>query len=41
MHVNRYWRIENGYEKPTDTEKRAILKVLQVSESEAFPEVAA
>lgn len=27
---DRYWRIENGYEQPTDTERARLAKVLRV-----------
>jgi transcriptional regulator with XRE-family HTH domain len=29
----RYWRIENGYEQPTDTERAKLAKALRVEES--------
>lgn len=38
MHPNRYWRIENGYTQPTETERAAMAKALQVPESELFPD---
>lgn len=29
----RYWRIENGYDEPTDVEKRHLAKLLKTSVS--------
>lgn len=30
----RYWRIENGYDFPTDAERRALARALKVEPSE-------
>jgi transcriptional regulator with XRE-family HTH domain len=38
---NRYWRIENGYDEPSDSEKKRIARVLKADVSEAFPEAVA
>jgi transcriptional regulator with XRE-family HTH domain len=35
--MTRYWKIENGYLDPTPEERKAIAKVLRVTESDAFP----
>ena len=34
MPETRYWRIENGYDEPSDDDRRALAKVLRVTESE-------
>lgn len=34
---NRYWRIENGYVDPTDTEQALLAEALQTTPSELFP----
>lgn len=39
--VTRYWKIENGYVEPTDTERERISRLLGVQPSDAFPGVAA
>ena len=33
MKPTRYWRIENGYEPPTDTERARLARVLRVDEA--------
>lgn len=33
----RYWRIENGYEVPTDAERSALARVFGVGASDVFP----
>lgn len=35
--ITRYWKIENGYTEPTDTERSAIARALRVEVTEAFP----
>lgn len=30
----RYWRIESGYDEPSEDDRRAIAKVLRVDESQ-------
>jgi transcriptional regulator with XRE-family HTH domain len=37
MAQGRYWKIENGYLVPSDTERARIAKALRVSVEEAFP----
>ena len=37
---DRYWRIENGYEKPSDAEVRKLAKALRVTEVDLGFEVA-
>ncbi len=37
MGVTRFWKIENGYLNPSEADRAAIAKALQVSEVEAFP----
>lgn len=34
IYVGRYWRIENGYDFPTDTERAELARVLNVQASE-------
>lgn len=34
LDAGRFWKIENGFVWPTDEERRAIARVLKVSESE-------
>ena len=34
LDAGRYWKIENGFVFPTDTERKALAKVLKVAESE-------
>lgn len=36
----RYWRIENGYDEPTETERGKLARVLHVDESVLWPELA-
>lgn len=39
---SRYWRIENGYDQPTDAERARLAKALHVQEAElGFGELAA
>lgn len=38
---DRYWRIENGYQEPTDQERASLARYFGVGEQEIFPEVAA
>jgi transcriptional regulator with XRE-family HTH domain len=33
----RYWRIENGYDIPTQKERTRLAKFFRVSESDVFP----
>ena len=33
LSLSRYWRIENGYEQPTDTERAKLAKALRVDEA--------
>lgn len=35
--VGRYWRIENGYQDPTEDEIAALARVLRASTVEMFP----
>lgn len=35
---NRYWRLENSYVKPTESEVRALATALGVDPSVIFPE---
>ena len=37
IHPTRLWRIENGYTEPTDPERAAIARALDVSEAEVWP----
>lgn len=32
LSLSRYWRIENGYEQPTDTERARLAKALRVDD---------
>lgn len=32
----RYWRIENGYEIPTESERAALARIFKVAEAEVF-----
>lgn len=34
---DRYWRIENGYEEPTDDERARLSKALRAETSELWP----
>lgn len=38
---NRYWRIENGFQVPTDDEVKKLEKLLKVPLAGVFPQVAA
>ena len=38
---NRFWRIENGFQEPTDTERAKLAKLFRVPASDIFGEVAA
>lgn len=37
LHHHTYWRIENGYNAPTDVQKRRIARILKCTVDEAFP----
>lgn len=37
MPVERYWRIENGYQEPTNEELAGIAKILRCSPEEIVP----
>lgn len=37
----RYWRIENGYEVPTEDERAALAGVFKVGVTDVFPEAVA
>lgn len=39
--VTRYWKIENGYIDPSETERAALARALRCSVSEAFPSAVA
>lgn len=34
---NRYWRIENGFQEPTDAEKVALAELFRCRVSDIFP----
>lgn len=34
----RYWRIENGYEEPSEEEQRALARVFRVGPTDVFPQ---
>lgn len=37
----RYWRIENGYEVPTESEIKRLARVFRVAAGAVFPELQA
>lgn len=41
IHINRYWRIENGYLEPTPRERAALARALKADVAVAFPEAVA
>lgn len=41
MSRDRYWRIENGYEEPTDAERVQLAKALKVAEADLGFEIPA
>ena len=36
---DRYWRIQNDYAEPTDTERAALARVLGLPDDELFPQL--
>lgn len=38
---HRYWRIENGFQEPTQIEKATLARLLKTTVTDIFPKVAA
>lgn len=39
--ANRYWRIENGYDEPTEAERKKLARILKSDVETLFPAVSA